>query len=302
MKGTLDRATPRRALEVALIYAALGVLWIVITDALVERRTIPPGFQHFLQSWKGSLFVVATATMLYLLLRHIFSRIAASQRRIERLLSQLRSLASYERRSREAERTRIARDLHDELGQQLTGLKFDVAGISAGVTDGISPEIRLRLAALSDALDESIRTVRRLSTELRPGVLDQLGLAAALEWLANEHSRRTGMRGTVEVADGAFPDEIATAMFRLVQESLTNIARHSCATEFSILLSRRESEILLTVRDNGLGYSAERTGFGVLGMRERVAAFGGLFEIGVGPDGTGTEVRSSFPLIEHDLS
>ena len=295
MKGTLARTTPRRALEIALLYAALGLAWIVITDALVERRSVPSGMQHFLQSWKGSLFIAATATMLYLLLMHTFGTITRSNRRIGQLLKELRSLAAHERTSREQERARIARNLHDELGQQLTGVKFDVAGMLA-LSDAEEGELRQRLRALSASLDESIRTVRRISTELRPGVLDQLGLAAALEWLADDYSRRTGMRPSVEVSDAAIPDEIATALFRVVQESLTNIMRHSRATDFWILLTSTTDRVLLTVRDNGCGYKFGAPGFGVLGMQERVTTLGGNFAIGPGPDGAGTEVRCSFPL------
>ena len=298
MRGTLARTTPRRALEIALIYASLGLLWIVITDALVERLAMPAGVQHFLQSWKGSLFIVATASMLYFLLNRTFSAIDASRGRIEHLLAQLRSLATHERTSREQERARIARDLHDELGQQLTGLKFDVAAINAVPGGSDSSDACKRLEDLSLSLDEAIRTVRRISTELRPGVLDQLGLAAALEWLAADYSRRTGMHATVEVADASLAEAIATAAFRVVQESLTNIARHSGATEFSISLTRSPSRVVLTVRDNGRGYTSDRQGFGVLGMRERVTTLGGIFEIGPRPGGDGTEVHCSFPLAE----
>jgi signal transduction histidine kinase len=295
MKGTFARTTPRRALESALIYALLGVAWIMISDAIVERSALPPGVQHFVQSWKGSLFVLVTAAMLYLLLRVTFSTISASQVRIETLLNQLRLLARHERGSREQERARIARDLHDELGQQLTGLKFDVAAIAADA-GAERPAITQRLTTLSQALDEAIRTVRRISTELRPGVLDQLGLPAALEWVAHDYSRRTGIRASITVSEGNLPDEIATALFRVVQESLTNIARHSGATEFSVVLSREPAGVVLEIRDNGVGYSQASEGFGVLGMRERVETLGGSFTIGPVSGGQGTQIRCSFPV------
>ena len=295
MKATFARTTPRRALESALIYALLGVAWIMISDAVVERSALPPSVQYFLQTWKGSLFVLVTAAMLYVLLRVTFSTISASQARIETLLNQLRLLARHERGSREQERARIARDLHDELGQQLTGLKFDVAAITADES-GERRAVTERLATLSHSLDEAIRTVRRISTELRPGVLDQLGLAAALEWVAQDYSRRTGIRANISVSEGDIPDEIATALFRVVQESLTNVARHSGATEFSVLLSREPAGIVLEIRDNGVGYGPVSEGFGVLGMRERVTTLGGSFAIGTGPGGHGTQIRCSFPL------
>jgi signal transduction histidine kinase len=295
MKATFARTTPRRALESAVIYALAGLAWIMISDAIVERSALPPGVQHFLQSWKGSLFVLVTAAMLYFLLRVTFSTISASQRRIETLLNQLRLLARHERGSREQERARIARNLHDELGQQLTGLKFDVAAIKADAS-GEWPAVTERLAALSQSLDEAIRTVRRISTELRPGVLDQLGLAAALEWVADDYSRRTRIKAHVSVSEGDIPDEIATALFRVGQESLTNVARHSGATEFSVLLSRETAGVVLEIRDNGVGYQPASEGFGVLGMRERVTTLGGQFAIGPAPGGQGTQIRCSFSL------
>ena len=294
MPGTVSRITARRVWQIPLLYAAAGLVWIFGTDFLVERDTVAPGVRHFIQTWKGSLFVLLTAALLYGLLHRTFSAIDVAQRRIEHLLDRLRSLASHERRSREEERARISRDLHDELGQQLTGLKFDVAAMGANAT-----ELPSRLSELSSSLDEAIRTVRRLSTELRPGVLDQLGLAAALEWVAQDYSRRTGLKAAVNVSAFRAPDEIATAVFRIVQESLTNVARHAQASEFSVILFHTEHAATLSVVDNGRGLlPAGEGGFGVLGMKERVAMLNGEFRIGNGPDGRGTEVWCRFPLTQ----
>jgi signal transduction histidine kinase len=292
MRGADSRTLSRRGWQIPLLYAAVGVAWIIVTDLVVERSSTAPALNHFIQSWKGTLFILLTAAMLYGLLQQTFRTIAVSHERIVHLANQLRSLASHERRSREDERARIARDLHDELGQQLTGLKFDVAAMAGG-----SAGLRERLNELSASLDEAIRTVRRLSTELRPGVLDQLGLAAALEWVAQDYSRRTGMRATVEVTELDVPGEIATAIFRVVQESLTNVARHAQATEFSVRLVQTDDTITLAVGDNGRGFRLDgEQGFGILGMRERVGVLGGDFRVGPGPDGIGTEVSCSFPL------
>lgn len=298
MRGADRDTLVRRAWQISLIYAAVGVGWIVVTDLLVEESSTGPAFRHFIQTWKGSLFILLTAAMLYGLLQQTFRTIATSHDRSVHLLNQLRSLASHERRSREEERARIARDLHDELGQQLTGLKFDVAAMAAS-PDGV-PE---KLSKLSSSLDEAIRTVRRLSTELRPGVLDQLGLAAALEWMAQDYSRRTGARATVEVRELDVPGEVATAIFRVVQESLTNIARHAHASEFAVRLSQNGDTVSLAVEDNGDGYHPDSAGgFGILGMRERVTMLGGDFQVRARSETTGTEVLCSFPLTRETVS
>jgi signal transduction histidine kinase len=144
--------------------------------------------------------------------------------------------------------------------------------------------------------------VRRIATELRPGVLDHLGLAAALEWQANEFQTRTGIKCEVRIhlRDQTLSPDLNTTLFRIFQETLTNIIRHAGATQVEVDLRESAGRIILEVRDNGRGISDEEISntqsMGLLGMRERAALLGGTFEIGPGPRGRGTKVAASIPL------
>jgi len=151
-------------------------------------------------------------------------------------------------------------------------------------------------------MDFTIHTVRRISTELRPGILDHLGLVAALEWQANEFQTRTGIRCVVHssLRDLELEQELATTFFRIFQETLTNIIRHAGATEVSVHLKQCDGRIIMEVKDNGRGISAEEISnprsMGLLGMKERSALLGGEFTIGALRTGHGTRVKVSIPL------
>ena len=180
---------------------------------------------------------------------------------------------------REEERTRIAREVHDELGQALTGLKLDLAWLS-GRRPGKRP-LQRKIKAMSARFDETILAVRRIATELRPGVLDNLGLAAAIEWQAAEFQERTHIRCElrIEVKGTIWDREFNTMCFRIFQETLTNIVRHAKATRVEVRLMQVDHELVSTVRDNGRGISEEEVvharSIGLIGMRERVAQVGG---------------------------
>jgi signal transduction histidine kinase len=151
-------------------------------------------------------------------------------------------------------------------------------------------------------MDSTIQTVRRISTELRPGILDHLGLVAALEWQANEFQNRTGIKCEVheDWSEPPLDQSLATTFFRIFQETLTNIIRHAGATEVSVHLKEKEERIILEVRDNGRGISPEEISntrsMGLLGMKERAALLGGEFKIGRVRGGSGTQVTVSVPL------
>jgi PAS domain S-box-containing protein len=194
----------------------------------------------------------------------------------------LRSLASRLQRIREEERTRLAREIHDELGQGLTGIKLDAAALSAAT---IEPSATQRALAIMDSADRTIRSVRRIATDLRPGILDDLGFVAALEWAVEEFQRRVGVscRVTVPQDNVLLASDRATALFRILQEALTNIARHAEATAVSVRLFKVAGEVKLQVRDNGKGFSEQQIAagqsLGILGMRERVMILGGTLTI-----------------------
>jgi signal transduction histidine kinase len=213
----------------------------------------------------------------------------------------LRALSEYLQSVREEERTRIAREVHDELGQALTGCKLDASWLAARLPRQLKPLVE-RARALTSHIDSTIQTVRRIATELRPGVLDHLGLAAALEWQANEFQNRTGIRCDVqgEVRKPMLDTDLSTTLFRIFQETLTNIIRHAGATQVSVTLRQTDGQIVLQVRDNGRGISplqiANPQAMGILGMKERAALLGGKFHIAPMLRSEGTQVTVSIPL------
>lgn len=203
----------------------------------------------------------------------------------------LRSLATRQQDIREDERTRIAREIHDSLGQALTALKLQLSA-----AEGLGP----RLHETKLMVDELVKTVRRLATDLRPPILDQLGLPAALEWLAQDFGKRTGIRcqATTEANNPPIKGELATALFRIVQEALTNVLRHAGATRVDIALGAKSACVTLEINDDGTGISEAGTmgpaSLGILGMRERAAALGGVLEVAPREEG-GTRVAAWFP-------
>lgn len=237
-----------------------------------------------------------------LVFRDITHRRVAEEE-LNRSRDQLRSLAARLESTREEERTRIAREVHDQLGQMLTGLRMDASWINKRVgacTDAALREpLSERLGSMIELLDDTVKTVRRIASELRPGVLDDLGLPAALDWQAREWQARTGVGCTLTcVTTPAVPPEAATALFRIFQETLTNVARHAKATAVTARLAHEAGALLLEVRDNGCGVTDEglrrAKSLGLVGMKERAAMIGGEFCIAGAPGG-GTMVTVRVP-------
>jgi len=221
-----------------------------------------------------------------------------AERDLQLSFQELQALNAKLQSVREEERTRLARELHDQLGQALTAIGIDLAALK---TTPARDELSRKIDVISGQVYEAINSVRRISTELRPGILDDLGLAAAVEWAAEDFQARTGIPCRVSLPEThpALEQERATALFRIVQETLTNIARHSGATQVSITLSVDSGHITLEVRDNGRGLdsaqlSATRS-LGVLGMRERALLLGGEFSV-AGDPGSGAVVRVRMPI------
>jgi PAS domain S-box-containing protein len=200
--------------------------------------------------------------------------IAMERRRLD---DQLRALHARIESIREDERTGIAREIHDELGQALTALKMDIAWIARRLDD--AEGVRAKLTEMAGATDGIIQTVRRISAELRPGVLDDLGLEAAIEWQAEEFSRRTGVSCEVRSQLGGLRLErhLATAVFRIFQEALTNVTRHASASKVEVVLRAEGGQLELDLSDDGVGLpeGARSTSLGLLGMRERARLLGG---------------------------
>ncbi len=213
---------------------------------------------------------------------------------------QLRKLNNQMQQVREDEKRRISREIHDQLGQSLTALKLDVTWIKKNLpapSFGINEKIQSMLSII----ENSIYTVRRISSELRPQVLDILGLEEALKWQSNQFKSNTGIKVLlhIEIDSKKIPPELATHLFRIFQEALTNITRHAKATCVNVDLECSEERIYFEVRDNGVGINSEKIecpdSLGLLGIRERALMFDGNVQI-EGEEGKGTSVKVSFPL------
>ena len=217
---------------------------------------------------------------------------------------QMRALAARLQNVREEERTRIARELHDELGQAMTGLKMDLAWAGKQLVEP-DPHVRTamgkKFTEMTGLIDGTIQSVRRISSELRPGLLDHLGLAAAIEWQAHDFQSRSGItcKVTLPSDDVNLNRETSTAVFRVFQEIVTNVARHAKATKVKASMRREGDHAILEVSDNGRGITeneiAARRSLGLLGMRERAVLFGGKIKF-TGAPGRGTTVVVTIPL------
>jgi PAS domain S-box-containing protein len=223
-------------------------------------------------------------------------------KRVERELrassEQSRNLAARLLSVREEERTRIAREIHDELGQSLTAVKIDLAWL-AGRLPRRNAGMLERIRSTLELADSIIQSVRRISTELRPGILD-LGLAAAVEWQAQEFQDRTGIQCQLRLlAQEVVAPNVSTALFRILQETFTNVARHAGATRAEVVLQRERDRLVLAIRDDGRGFDQADPSLsgslGLVGMRERAAMLGGGVSISSAP-GRGTSVIAWIPL------
>jgi len=229
----------------------------------------------------------------------VFVELARKSARLAESEQKLRALAARLISVREEERAHIAREIHDELGQVLTGLKMDVAWLARRLNGEQQPLVE-KTESMSRLIDQTVQTVRKISTGLRPEVLDDMGLVAAIGWQAKEFQKRTGIRCRLNLPREieGLEGEVSTTMFRAFQEILTNVARHSRATRVDVDLKSKARKLVLEVADNGIGIGAGehngRRSLGLLGMQERARRVGGEVRIGGAP-GQGTRVVVTIP-------
>jgi signal transduction histidine kinase len=222
-----------------------------------------------------------------------------AQHELERSREELRSLSRHLQSVREEEKARIAREVHDELGSTLTALRMDLDWIADRLPAGMET-LREKRSAMVKLVEAAVVATRKIVTDLRPSILDDLGLAAAVRWQAAEFEKHTGVPIEVETphTNGVVQREAALALFRIFQETLTNVARHAKATRVWVDLAINEQGYVLQVRDNGTGMGekdlAKATSHGLRGMRERAQQFGGDVSVSSQP-GRGTTLVASVP-------
>lgn len=224
-----------------------------------------------------------------------------SEAELEESYKAIRKLTAHLQNIREEERTHMAREIHDELGQHLTVLKMDISWLSKKINRSADDVAKEKIKDLLNIIDGTIKTVRRISTELRPSLLDDLGLVAALEWQLGEFEKRSGIKTNFKEPgeEIQLASAVKTGLFRIFQESLTNVARHAGASKVKVSLVQTQSSVELNITDNGKGFDklkiADKRTLGLLGMRERTAMIGGTYDI-ISTPGKGTTVVVTIPL------
>jgi signal transduction histidine kinase len=229
-----------------------------------------------------------------------------SEIKLEEANEQLRALTSRIVSVREDERAALSREIHDELGSALTGVKMGLMHIKRNLPENESSkktnQIHELLTSMSNTIDGTIRMVRKIITDLRPEILDEVGLAEALQWYAREFEKRTSISSQFTVFPRKFTldKQQTTELFRIFQEILANIAKHSGASKVVVFLKKEETIVTLRVKDDGIGIKdsdmANKNSFGILGMRERISLMGGQMNI-KGVPGKGTTISISVPVI-----
>jgi PAS domain S-box-containing protein len=228
-----------------------------------------------------------------------------AKEKLKKTTHQLRELSDHLQNVREEERTHIAREIHDELGGQLTVLKMDASWLNKKLP-AADKTVKEKVGNLIDVLDAMVKSVRRISTELRPSLLDKIGLAATMEWHLKDFEKRSGIETTFTQPEEELkiPDAVKNGLFRIFQESLTNVARHSKASHVKVELQQDNDNIILSIVDDGKGFEkekiAEKTTLGILGMKERTSMMGGSYEITSKPE-KGTKVNVVLPCKQNHL-
>lgn len=223
-----------------------------------------------------------------------------SQQELKKLNQELRSVSAHLEKVREEEQARIAREIHDQIGQQLTGLKMDVSWLKRLTNNKAEPEKILdKLDEISLNLDEAVKTVRKVASDLRPSILDDFGLIDALDWHSKEFSSRYGINVHFKslVKEIKLEATISIGLFRIYQEALVNVARHAAAKNVITVFEIADSHVSLSITDDGKGFdsSSQMKTLGLLGMKERAQMIGGMFTINSKP-GKGTAVFITAPL------
>lgn len=273
-----------------------GLVFLGIIESLRGAQEYPVELSLTTTAFRGEVLHTA-----------MFRDLTEHQRAERELLEtnrQLQELSASLQSVREQERTGIARELHDELGQMLTGIRMELSWLGGRLLDGQQALVD-KVGSIKGQIDQTIASVRRMSSELRPLVLDDLGFAAAAGWYVDQFSARTGMpvELLLPAADPQRDDGVATALFRVLQESLTNVARHAGATRVEVRLDFRDGLWALSIRDDGVGFvhvPGKGGDIGLVGMRERAQILGGQFSVTTAP-GAGTLIEVLIPAKKEEM-
>lgn len=295
---SIHLARRERDWRMGLLAAAMGLIAIRRLMVVLTGTPFIFGPGPFAEV-PGLLLGAITLAAIVALDRAMVERRRAEEE-LKKSHQQLRELAVRLDSVREGERTSISHEIYDEIGQVLAGLKIEAKLLGKEI-QSTHPHLFVRAREMMILIDRTMLTMRDIATELRPSVLDTLGLLAAIEWQAESFQERTGIecRVSSDIGNEKFDGDLETAVFRIFQESLENVFRHSRATKVEIELSRKTGELTLTVCDNGKGILPEEmnkpNSLGILGMRERALAFNGKVSV-TGKPKIGTEVSLAVPL------
>jgi signal transduction histidine kinase len=305
-----DRGMRRRRVASSFLLGA--AIWVMHYTGMAALTLTPspvrPELSHTVPvSFVGIVAIgsIAVAVLGAVIVTSTFDRLQQSRDLLRATNEQLRALSASVSSAREAEGIRIGRELHDELGSALTTLKWDLETVSNAVSESLDragvEDIRRRVTAMRMIIDSMIGRVRRIAADLRPSVLDNLGLAAAIEWQVQEFQARTGIPSRWSGVAGpvALTKDQSTEVFRILQEALTNILRHAGASRVDVSATVESGVFTLRVQDNGRGITDEERSavrsLGILGMRERAALIGATLDI-IGAPGQGTTLIVHVPL------
>ncbi|MBR0696693.1 PAS domain-containing protein [Bradyrhizobium lablabi] len=264
-----------------------------------ETRPDPSGTPRWFETIKSPIRDQAGRIVGTVGISRDISERKAAESELIKSRTQLRELSNYLQSVREAERARISRELHDELGQTLTALKMELGWLKERLPS--EPTLlRTRVDRLVQIVDHSVADLQRIAADLRPMILDELGLVSAIQWLTQNLSERSplAIELSLDRTDVAYSKDVSTAAFRIVQEALTNIVRHSGATSARIVARHSANELQLDISDDGRGMDvtpSKRERLGLIGMSERAHMLGGSMEIDSAP-GRGTRISVRLPL------
>ena len=258
-------------------------------------------FRHMLLSISLASILIGLAVAVFTVL---YTR--RLERRSDEVQTELKRLSQHVVRAQEIERRNISRELHDEVGQMLTGLRMELANLDVPSLKQNTADYQ-RLQEAKQLTERTLQCVRNISMLLRPSMLDDLGLSPALQWQGKEFSRRSGIPINVDIQGDAdsVPDEVRTCVYRIVQEALTNVVRHADARRISVVVKREGERIRVQIEDDGKGFDPTRTrrapGIGLIGLKERVAELSGVTDIQSVP-GKGTQVFVDLPVRAEEVA